>query len=188
MYSNEQYFGIRSILFEAGYATIKLRKNLSIPLGLAVSIEATGFAALDGNTIKNVESTVSGKLKVPVNGNTQGTHYNAGYVKIAPFARAGASVCRRTKTSPGCLRSSLRQTYANIRAIKDATIFNNEFIVLPDLEGAWEYYESGDTLPESPPVEGFYMQVSDHGNVTLYRWSGDDHTGTNDWTEVWSIV
>ena len=77
---------------------------------------------------------MSGELKVPVNGNTQGTHYNAGYVKIAPFARAGASVCRRTKTSPGCLRSSLRQTYANIRAIKDATILNNEFIVLTTRE------------------------------------------------------
>lgn len=39
----------------------------------------------------------------------------------------------------------------------------------------------GDELPETPTESGYFLQVSDHGNMELYKWDGK-------WRSVWGIV
>tara|TARA_R100001143_G_scaffold28420_1_gene28079 strand:- start:2444 stop:2899 length:456 start_codon:yes stop_codon:yes gene_type:complete len=65
---------------------------------------------------------------------------------------------------------------------------DGEFTVLPNVEEALEDLESGDELPDCRPVEGYFCLVNDHGNVTLYRWSGNDVTSADDWSEIWAVA
>jgi hypothetical protein len=50
---------------------------------------------------------------------------------------------------------------------------------------------SGDELPDpDKSVNGYFLQVSDHGNMTLYglSWTPPNRTSETFWEEVWSCV
>jgi hypothetical protein len=63
---------------------------------------------------------------------------------------------------------------------------DNELIVMPYIDDEIPRFEE---VPESF-IEDVIYQVSDHGNVTCYRWNPNDVSGnqTGAYNEIWAMV